>query len=76
MNEEQESGAAFRLYATLAVLPAVYAVLLLVLPSMLSERILSMIKLDMDLSIGVCAPLLIISGLMLERAFAARRGNG
>ncbi|MFC4852409.1 hypothetical protein [Actinophytocola glycyrrhizae] len=73
MREEPESAGTFRLYATLAALPVVYAVLLLVLPSLLSEQILSVIKLDMTLSIGALVPLLIVSGLMLEQAFAARR---
>jgi hypothetical protein len=76
MNEEPESAREFRLYAVLAALPVSYAVLLLVLPSLLPEQILSQVKLDMTLSVGAVVPLLLVGGLMLERAFAARRGAG
>jgi hypothetical protein len=75
MEEEPESALEFRTYATLAALPAIYAVLLLVLPSLLPEGILSQVKLDMTLSVGALVPLLIVSGLMLERALAARRAS-
>ncbi len=76
MQEEPESAREFRLYAALAALPVIYAALLLVLPSLLPEQILSQVKLDMTLSVGAVVPLLIVGGLMLERAFAARRGAG
>lgn len=75
MEEEPESALEFRTYATLAALPVIYAVLLLVLPSLLPEGIRSQVKLDMTLSVGALVPLLIVSGLMLERALAARRGS-
>jgi hypothetical protein len=74
MGEGPESALESRTYATLAALPVIYAVLLLVLPSLLPEQILSKVKLDMTLSVGALVPLLIVSGLMLERALAARRG--
>jgi len=76
MSEEPESAREFRVYAVLAALPVSYAVLLLVLPSLLPDQILSQVKLDMTLSVGAVVPLLIVGGLMLERAFAARRGAG
>lgn len=72
MREESESVAEFHLYATLAALPVFWAVMLFVLSALLPEQILAMIGLDMELSIGVGGPLLVVGGLMLERAFAAR----
>jgi len=37
--------------------------------------LLSQIGLDLGLCIGATVPLLVASGLMLERAFAIRRGD-
>lgn len=62
-----------RTYATLAALPVFWGAVLYLLASVLPERILSKIGLDIELCVGATGPLLIVSGLMLERAFAARR---
>lgn len=74
MKQEPESVLTARTYATLAALPIFWGVVLYVLAALLPERLLSKIGLDMELCVGATVPLLIVSGLMLERAFAARRG--
>ncbi len=77
MSEKQEPRAAaeFRLYATLAALPVFWGIVLVLLAAVVDEKIRSQIGLDMNLMAGAAVPLLIVSGLMLERAFAARKGD-
>lgn len=71
----QESAAEFRVYGTLAVLPVFWAAVFIVMASALNEDLLSQLGLDMELAIWGAVPLLVVSGLMLERAFAARRSE-
>jgi peptidoglycan/LPS O-acetylase OafA/YrhL len=73
MTEEPESAAEFRLYATLAVLPVFWLAVLYLLAATMPENLLSQIGLDTTLCLG--ATVLVVSGLMLERAFAARKGE-
>ena len=73
MKEEPESALEFRTNATLAFLPVFWCVVFYVLVALLPEELLSQIGLDIRLCIGATVPLLVVSGLMLERAFAARR---
>lgn len=76
MKEEPESALEFRVSATLAFLPVFWLVVLYLLAVSLPEKILSQLVLDIGLCIGATVPLLVVSGLMLERAFATRRGDG
>jgi hypothetical protein len=73
MNEERTSATEIRLHNTLAVLPVFWGIVLLILASVLNDEILTLIGLDMNLVIGAAVPLLIVSGLMLERASATRK---
>jgi hypothetical protein len=75
-EEEPRSAATFRLYSCLAALPVFWGVVFYVLAVLLPEQVRSQIGLDMGLCVGATVPLLIVSGLMLEQAFAARRGDG
>jgi hypothetical protein len=75
MKEEPESVLEFRVNATLAVLPVFWLVVLYLLAVALPEAILSQLGLDIGLCVGATVPLLIVSGLMLERAFTVRRGG-
>lgn len=76
MKEEPESALDFRVNATLAFLPVFWGALFFVLVALLPEKLLSQIGLDIGVCVGATVPLLIVSGLMLERAFAVRRGGG
>jgi hypothetical protein len=73
MTEEPESASEFCLYATLAALPVFWGIVFIVLASVLNEDLLSQIGLDMGLALWAVVPLLIVSGLMLEQAFAVRK---
>lgn len=73
MKEESESVAEFRVNATLASLPVFWLVVMYLLAVSLPEPILSQLGLDIGLCVGATAPMLIVTGLMLERAFATRR---
>ena len=75
MKEEPESAADFRVSATLAFLPVFWGALLYAMAVLLPEQLRSPIGLDIGLCVGATVPLLVVSGLMLERAFAARRGD-
>jgi len=75
MTEEPESVLDFRVNAMLAFLPAFWCVVFYVLTAALPEKLLSQIGLDFALCAGASVPLLVVSGLMLERAFAVRRGS-
>lgn len=75
MREEPESTAEFRLYATLAALPVFWGAFLFALVSLMNEELLAQIRLDTGLAVGTVVPLLVVSGLMLEQAFAARKGR-
>lgn len=75
MKEESESALEFRVNATLAVLPVFWGVVFYLLVALLPEELLSQIGLDLGLCIGATVPLLVASGLMLERAFTIRRGE-
>jgi hypothetical protein len=73
MHEEPESARTFRVYATLAALPVFWTAVLVLLAAVLPEKIRSQAGLDMTLALGGAVPMLIVSGLMLELAFAARK---
>ena len=75
MKQEPESVLTARTYATLAVLPIFWGAVLFLLASVLPEPLLSKIGLDIGLCVGATVPLLIVSGLMLEQAMAARNGD-
>ncbi|MBB4905564.1 hypothetical protein [Actinophytocola algeriensis] len=73
MHEEPESTAESRVYTTLAVLPVFWLAVLYLLAATMPQNLRSMIGLDMTFCLGATVPMLVISGLMLERALAARR---
>jgi hypothetical protein len=75
MREEPESAAEFRVHATLAVLPVFWLAVLYLLAATMPENLLSQIGLDMTFCLGATVPVLVVSGLMAERAFAVRRGG-
>ena len=75
MTEEPESAREFRVNATLAFLPVFWGVVFYALAAVLPENVLSQLGLDLELCIIATVPLLVVSGMMLERALAVRRGE-
>ena len=75
MKEEPESAREFRVNATLAFLPVFWGVVFYLLAAVLPENVLSQLGLDFELCIIATVPLLVVSGMMLERALAVRRAS-
>jgi len=73
MRQESESSAEFHVYAILGVLPVFWGVVFFVMAAVLPEQILSQLQLDIGLCVTATIPLLIVSAMMLEQAFVARR---